>query len=208
MEEKVDIFNANYQHVGVDTKNNAHKNGSWHHTFHWWIIRPNNKLLIQQRGKGKQSYPNKLDISAAGHIQAGENLEGGVRELEEELGVQVDFKKLISVGWFKWAHDMNENYLNREFCNTFYLKDDRPMDKYIMQPEEVDALFEIGINEGQKLFSNEIHEIEVKGIDRETKKEIIRKIVKNDFVKFTPYYWLKIFNLAEDINNNRKYLTI
>jgi isopentenyldiphosphate isomerase len=210
MEEQIDIFNANYEYIGIDTRSNAHKKGLWHHCFHCWIVRPNNNLLIQLRGKDKQHNPNKLDVSVAGHIGAGENMkDGGLRELKEELGIHVDFEKLISVGWFKWARDnVSKNYFNRAFYSTFFLKDDTQLDKYIMQPEEVDAIFEINIDDGRKLFSNEINFVEITGFLRENKKEIKKEITKNDFVEFTPYYWLKIFNLTEDINNNRKYLSI
>jgi isopentenyldiphosphate isomerase len=210
--EKVDIYDADYNYLGVDEKDKVHRNGLWHRTFHCWIIRNNNKILAQLRGKDKSSNPNLLDISAAGHIQAGEEIKDGMRELEEELGVFVDFKQLINVGYYKWASDMESKkikpYLNREFCHVFFLKDNRQLTEYKMQEEEVDGLFEIDINSGRKLFSGEKNKIEINGLLRGNKELIKRVVDIEDFVPHTPNIWLKVFNLADDINNKRKYLCI
>lgn len=48
------------------------------------------ELLLQKRSATKKSHPNFWDISGAGHIRAGETVtEGAIRELKEELGVEV-----------------------------------------------------------------------------------------------------------------------
>lgn len=209
MVEFIDIFDADFNYIGKEEKNEAHKQGLWHQTFHCWIIGENNKLIVQLRSKDKSTNPNLLDISGAGHLSAGEKVEDGIRELEEELGLKVNFKDLIYAGYFKWASD-NESkviipYKNREFCHTFFLKNNLPLNQYKLQPEELDGIFEIDINEGKKLFLNKVKEIKINGYirkDDNTLEKNERVVNIGNFVKHDSL-WLKVFNLIEDIHNNR-----
>jgi 8-oxo-dGTP pyrophosphatase MutT (NUDIX family) len=44
-------------------------------------------VLLQRRSRYKDTHPNLLDVSCAGHVDAGENIvECALRELREELG--------------------------------------------------------------------------------------------------------------------------
>jgi isopentenyldiphosphate isomerase len=89
------------EHVGTAGRLQVHADGWWHQTFHCLIISQRNdqpSLLLQLRHPDKDTFPNLLDISCAGHLLAGESAEDGVRELEEELGVQVAFSSLIPCG--------------------------------------------------------------------------------------------------------------
>lgn len=59
---------------------------------HVAIFNSNNELLIQKRQSFKENYPNLWDITAGGHVIAGETSEEAIeRELFEELGYKYDF---------------------------------------------------------------------------------------------------------------------
>ncbi|QJT08119.1 NUDIX hydrolase [Oceanidesulfovibrio marinus] len=46
------------------------------------------RLYLQRRSRTKQLYPGRLDLSATGHVRAGESrLDAATRELNEELGL-------------------------------------------------------------------------------------------------------------------------
>ncbi len=50
---------------------------------------PDGRLYLQRRGKHKTAYPGLWDVSASGHVRAGEAREDAARrELYEELGVK------------------------------------------------------------------------------------------------------------------------
>ncbi len=65
-------------------------------------------MLLQKRSARKDSYPGCYDISAAGHVTAGEDvLESAKRELQEELGIMACPEELEAVGIHKgWTEDV------------------------------------------------------------------------------------------------------
>src|ERR671911_1310116 len=94
MDEKVDILDSRGEKTGeVAWKSEAHRLGLWHRCFHCWIFSPGIPsggpyLFVQRRAAGKDTWPNRLDVTAAGHLGAGEEtLAGGLRGIEEGLGL-------------------------------------------------------------------------------------------------------------------------
>lgn len=94
--EYIDIFDENNNPTGEKKeKQQAHEEGNFHRTAHIWIINDKNELLLQKRSASKKSHPNCWDISGAGHIKTGETvIDGVIRELKEELGVEIAEKDL------------------------------------------------------------------------------------------------------------------
>lgn len=99
MEELFDILDENGNVTGKTApRSYVHSHGLFHRTVHIWIIREG-KLLLQRRSHNKDSFPDRLDISSAGHIDAGEEpLTGAVRELYEELGIKAQPSELTLAG--------------------------------------------------------------------------------------------------------------
>ena len=91
MAEYFDILDENGNKTGErKLRSEVHRDGDWHRAVHIWIINQNGEVLLQRRSPNKDSNPNMLDISCAGHLSAGdESLEGAIRELKEELGLDV-----------------------------------------------------------------------------------------------------------------------
>ena len=82
MEELFDIYDGTGAALNIaKPKSEVHANGYWHRSFHCWIIfrasEGKDYILLQKRAPDKKSWPNRLDISAAGHYSAGEGIEGG-----------------------------------------------------------------------------------------------------------------------------------
>ncbi|HEX4865715.1 MAG TPA: NUDIX domain-containing protein, partial [Acidimicrobiales bacterium] len=71
----------------------VHQEGRWHRSFHCWITGQDHAgrktVLFQRRGPFSRDFPNLLDISSAGHYRAGEGIDGGLRELREELNLEI-----------------------------------------------------------------------------------------------------------------------
>jgi isopentenyldiphosphate isomerase len=90
----------------VKERGQVHKDGDWHRSIHAWVaqkmIKTNSNnnshddngtttttvsVLLQRRSPYKDTHPNLLDVSCAGHVNSGSNIyDSTKRELEEELG--------------------------------------------------------------------------------------------------------------------------
>ena len=202
MEEIIDIYDANNNLIGSECRDIAHNKGLWHHVFYCWIINPKDKsIVLQLRGKDIADSPNTLDISVAGHLQSGENVLQGEREIREEVGIQVNKEDLIPLGITINVADIDSDavnpYLNREFVYTYFLEDSTILTEYNMQEEEVDGMFKIKIDDGLLLFSDKLQEITINGFLREGMCPTERKVNCGDFKKHGKSYFLNVFIMAE-----------
>ncbi|MEM9133996.1 MAG: NUDIX domain-containing protein [Actinomycetota bacterium] len=133
--------------IGTERRSVLHAEGRWHQVFHCLIVRPSARsVVLQVRSLSKAAFPGKLDLSATGHLAAGELPTEGLRELHEELGIDVTVDDLVPVGTRLLADDQGEAR-NRELVHLFFCADDRPLDRYAPDGREVSALIEIGVDD-------------------------------------------------------------
>jgi len=141
MDELIDILDSKGKHTGkIELKSYAHHMGLFHATAHIWFYTLNGKVLTQQRGKHKDIFPLKWDVSVAGHIGAGESPElGAFREAEEEIGLTIDTDKLEKIAVLKKDIKYPNGIWDREFAHVFLycIDEDTPLTK---QDSEVEAL--------------------------------------------------------------------
>lgn len=133
--EYIDIFDENNNPTGkIKEKVKAHEEGDFHRTAHVWIINDKNELLLQKRSANKKSHPNCWDISGAGHIKAGEIvIDGAIRELKEELGVEAEEKDLQYIATIK----STKNPKNMEFAYVYLLRCNKKIEEYTFEDDEV-----------------------------------------------------------------------
>lgn len=156
MVERIDIYDANLAHLGDMERIQAHKEGQWHRTFHCWIVSPadGGRILLQKRSDTMKNFPGLLDVSAAGHLEAGEPVLAGVREVTEELGIEVDPGQLHSLGERVEVADQTNGQRNREYQSVFMYVTDTPLSDYRAEPAEVAALVWLPVADGFRLFDN------------------------------------------------------
>lgn len=148
MDELVDILDpeGNFVHK-VALKSIAHRDGLFHNTVHIWFYTPDGKLLLQQRGKNKKTFPLLWDVSVAGHVGAGETIElSALREVEEEIGVIIAATDLQKIGVFKSEQEHPNGIKDREFHHTFLCALPVPVHKLHPQESEVEALKLVELN--------------------------------------------------------------
>jgi isopentenyldiphosphate isomerase len=134
-------------------KGEAHRRGLWHRCFHCWIFGAEAwepYLLVQRRSATKDTWPGYLDVTAAGHLAAGEEPLDGLREVEEELGLRVDPGRLTPLGTRR-AEQRIPGGLDREFHDVFLLGDDTPPGNLRLQREEVEAVLGIRLDDAETL---------------------------------------------------------
>lgn len=156
MDEKVDIVDDAGRPTGVVAwKSEAHRRGLPHRCFHCWIAGRDDAgehyLLVQRRAATKDTWPGRLDVTAAGHIAAGEEpLEGGLRELEEELGLRVEPQRLVPLG-SRWVDLEIPQGRDRELHDVFLLVDHTPPERLRLQEEEVGSVLRLRLEGAEAL---------------------------------------------------------
>lgn len=131
--------------VGPRSRDDVHRDGAWHQVVHCLVVRPDApaRVVLQVRTTSTSTYPGRLDLSVTGHLQAGESpAEGMVREIAEEIGIDVAPDLLVPLGRRLLADDHGA-IRNREVMHVFLLADDRPLTAYPLDPEHAGGLVEI-----------------------------------------------------------------
>ena len=212
--EKVKIFNASLKEQGFEDRNKVHQEGLWHKTFHCWIVSSVNggSLLCQLRSKEKKSYPDMLDISAAGHLIDNEEDVDGIREISEELGIEIPYSSLYSLGYRVEADDTENGQKNREYQSVYLAKTDKALCQFKPQVEEVSGLIWLKIDDALKLFDKKISSANVEGISYNkgtSSWEIVnRDITVSDFIPRIQNYYLTISIMADRLMKNQFPLSI
>lgn len=156
MAEYFDILDENGNKTGErKLRSEVHRDGDWHRAVHIWIINQNGEVLLQRRSPNKDSNPNMLDISCAGHLSAGdESLEGALRELKEELNLDVKSEELRFIKTTKRSSRYTETFINNEFDDMYILRTNKTVADMKMQEEEVSGLFFVPYKEFKKMVIN------------------------------------------------------
>lgn len=125
------------------------------------------QVLFQRRRDIKDTFPGCYDITAAGHLTAGEQLQDASRELEEELGVHVSFDALtylLTATQQLQGEVRGVPFVDREFSSVYGLCLNQPLESYVLQPSEVDSLYEVPLADLLALFRSEIDVIYATGV--------------------------------------------
>lgn len=147
-EEELDVVDPTGRRVGRATRAEVHRDGLWHQVFHCLLVRTGEppRVVLQRRHAAARSFAGKLDLSVTGHLSAGEAPLDGVREVREELGIDVDPARLVALGRRLLADDGGEGR-NREIAHVYLLPDDTPLADFRLDPAEVGGLVEIAVED-------------------------------------------------------------
>jgi hypothetical protein len=130
--------------LGTKPREAVHRDGDWHLAFHLWVAGPAGVLLLR-RAADKDSWPGRLDATAAGHLVAGEAVADGLREAEEELGVAYAFSDLVALGVHLVDEELQPGRRNREHQHVFAVRDERPLEAWTAWDRiELDGLVLVG----------------------------------------------------------------
>lgn len=170
LDEVVDTFDENMEWTGVATRREVHRLGLWHQTFHCWVVHRTTEgdvVILQRRHSSKDTNPNKLDISCAGHLGAGESPADGIRELREELGVEVAFQQLRKLGVVRYSA-RGAGVQDNEFCHVFvWIREDLRLEEYRPALGEVSGLYSVRMRDFEDVCRAVVDHIAIAGFEQD-----------------------------------------
>ena len=138
----------------TEDREKIHQNCLWHREVGIWIMNEKGELLIQKRSANKKQAPNKWCITA-GHVDAGQEPSNvAIREVFEEIGLQLKEKEIEFLFVIKKSKKLSETQYNNNFQYIYFAKTNRKISEYIIQEEELSELKYISIEELEKVIEN------------------------------------------------------
>jgi isopentenyl-diphosphate delta-isomerase len=141
-DELIDIFDDSNNPLNrIELKSKAHAEGLRHRAAHIWIYNSKGEILLQLRSKDSW-FPDVWDISASGHIGAGESaIIGALRELSEEVGIFAEPEDLEFIR-IKRQDACYGSVIDNEFNYIYLFNFEGEIKDLALQQEEVaDARF-------------------------------------------------------------------
>jgi isopentenyldiphosphate isomerase len=199
--ELFDVLSADGTPTGqVKRRADVHRDGDWHRSVHVWVAGIGDGqpfLVFQRRGLKKDTWPGRLDATVGGHYRHGETQGEALREIEEEIGVEVRKEELRRLGVRLCASESEPGILDREIQDLFLLHDDRPLTAYRPDPAELDALVRLSIDDLLKLFAGEVDEIIGVDIRPGESSATTANINEDNFIPTNDYYFYRIAIAAQ-----------
>jgi len=106
----------------------VHYNAMWHRVAQCWVIGSSEnglRVYLQRRSFEKKSHPGRYDITAGGHVSAGETaVTGMIREMKEETGLILKPEHMLHIGDYKEVsgndHELASIFIHFENDPPFY----------------------------------------------------------------------------------------
>lgn len=99
--------------------------------MHVWIINDKNKILIQQRSLNKNRNPGKWAFTRGLPFSGESSLDGAIREVKEELDINLKAKEIELLITFRREHD---------FVDVWVARDNTKIEDVTVQKEEVEQV--------------------------------------------------------------------
>jgi tetratricopeptide (TPR) repeat protein/isopentenyldiphosphate isomerase len=206
-DEIIDVYDEHGALLGQASSRLAHSIGLWHRAFHCWIARVaedgTKLILLQRRGPHSRNFPNFFDMSAAGHHQAGEDIEGGIRECREELGIEVSRHELLPVARRVINETHPNGHVNREFQSIYLLV--RPVPARLYRPgfPEVSSIVECPLEGLIALVDGSVESIPFSGVtasdDTGEVVPVVGRMTRADLIASSRAYHNQVFPLVAEM---------
>jgi len=154
--EYFDILDENGNKTGkTKLRSEVHKDGDWHKAVHIWIFNREGDILLQRRSPDKDSDPSMLDMSCAGHLIAGDSsIEGAIRELKEELNIDIKSEELKYIKTLKRPSKDKKVFINNEFDDLYIVITDIDIKDMKYQEDEISEILYVPYKKFKEMVAN------------------------------------------------------
>jgi len=202
--ELINIVNEQREPIGVATREEIHKQGYWHEVFHCWLVNNIDNvdyIYLQLRSEKKRDYPNLLDITAAGHLLSDETVEDGVREVNEELGIDISYEELISLGVVDYEVTHGQ-LIDKEFAHVHVHRFNGKLDEFTLQREEVAGVFMVRFDDFYEMWMSNKNDIDIQGfvLDEQGHRiEMKKNVGREQFVPHNEAFYQEILGRIKEV---------
>lgn len=156
-EERFDVLDGGGVPTGETKARTAvHRDGDWHRAVHVWIVDGEDRVLLQRRSPLKDLAAGRIDVTVGGHVRAGEAWPQALREVEEELGLPVAVHEVRHLGTLA-SERTYPHAVDREVQEVLALRNEQPLDRYLLDPDEVDVLYALPLARAIELYRDGRH---------------------------------------------------
>jgi len=143
--ELVDVYNKRHEKLGKTKGRKELDVGEYRLSCYAYIINDDNQLLIQQRVATVENMPNMWETLSGGAISGDTSLSGTIREIKEELGIEVNPDDMTFIG----------SYIRRkDFVEIWLLKSNVKIEKLKLEEDEIQNAKWINISEFEEMLEN------------------------------------------------------
>ncbi|MBW2993884.1 NUDIX domain-containing protein, partial [Candidatus Woesearchaeota archaeon] len=123
MGEILDVVDENSEIIATASREECHEQKLRHKGIQIFILNAEGDLFVQKRSDSKDTFPGLYEGGITGHVLSGEKcIEAAIRELKEELGIEVTADDLKEIMRFKVLFE-NEH----ELITAYLLDYDGPI---------------------------------------------------------------------------------
>ncbi|PBB05100.1 NUDIX hydrolase [Salimicrobium humidisoli] len=184
--EYIKVFTEDYEYKGIMEREKAHVSGEWHEVFHCWLLSYCGSdvfVYVQWRSTSKKDYPGLYDITAAGHLEAEESVADGVREVKEEIGLDIPYENMDKIAVLDtWIG------IDREFAHEHVYVCSHSLSQFSLQKEEVEEMDRIRWEDFKALFQGKKDEV------NSARGRILKE---DDFVPHGNSYYPRLIHAVE-----------
>ena len=143
-DELITIVNGKDNIIGKYPREN-HAEGRLHRETSVLIVNPNNEILVQIRADN-----GHLDYSASGHFPFDEDYLGAIREVQEELGLDISKDKFVKIS--KHRIDYSQRYINNRFITLWEVRGDYKIEDINIDSGEVKSVKYMSVPELKRMI--------------------------------------------------------
>lgn len=146
----------------------AIEDGDWLSVFAIWLYKQTDEgtyILFQERSANATVSPGKLDISAAGHYNAGETELDGLRELREELGIVPDPAQCHSFGRHINSYLDTSGRTRRAVLSTYVYEFTGTDNDFVLDEREVPGVYWVPLSAFLELYHGQRASLALNGFD-------------------------------------------
>jgi len=177
---KIPIVDNNDNVIGEEEGKVVHEKGLCHREINVYFVTKDKKIIFQKRSLSKKLWPGKLDATAGGHVDSGEDYpEAAIRESEEETGVKIKPEKMRFIKkYFSEIKQPITGLINKKFKTVFAYDFDGDIKDLKIEKEDGDGFVSYSLDELLNLSSEQKELFIPSFITKEYISEIYSKIIK------------------------------